>query len=249
MPSLNRRQARSESIKRHLHTQIRQFHLLDGLGRRSPSPKAVHELRVCIRKIRSMIWLLKQDQKLSTPSSLLRDLRALGHTLGRIREIDVAKLVRKQHGIGLRSYRWKRRHAERSLLHRHDDIFHARLLSALDRLDARVTRIPMIDTGKSAGKLREIASGWGRFDKLKDRGLHKLRVEIKRVRYAVAALERDDRSLKALQAMLGQIHDLELIPKKRRNKRIRRKAERIRKEFGRSAPRYLRSAINHLERV
>src|SRR4051812_46306985 len=96
-------------LKLHFNDQVREFNAVLGRVAASPSPEAVHKLRVVNRKIRTVLWLLKRDKNLPSFRALSRRLKRLGRLLGEVREIDVTSRILHDFHARFSGLRQKRR--------------------------------------------------------------------------------------------------------------------------------------------
>jgi CHAD domain-containing protein len=60
-----------------------------------PTKSSVHDLRVAIRRARSVLWIARYDQKIHGLKKINRRLRKLNRKLGRVRELDVANQLQE----------------------------------------------------------------------------------------------------------------------------------------------------------
>ena len=85
--------------------------------------------------------------------------------------------------------------------------------------------------------------------KLKDpRNLHELRIELKKVRYVLEVLGWNVNPLVRLQALLGDVHDLDVLRSKvKSTKRIEREQERLEQKAIALVPKAIDFAFRALE--
>jgi CHAD domain-containing protein len=191
----------------------------------------VHDVRVAMRRLRAEIALFERALPRRAAAAVDRELRALGRTVGAVRDLDVlaAAVAKRGRRIDpglepavatiLRHVREARRGA------------HAALVASLDaprtrRLLARLAALPRRAVGAEAcGQVgaelvRPLAHDLVRAGRRLDAGasaavLHRLRIRAKRLRYALEALDglgaearaRLVRRLAALQRVIGDQRD------------------------------------------
>ncbi len=166
--------------------------------RHSPNPKHVHRLRVCIRRLRTYLWILRGK---SERSRLEKELRSLAHRLGDLRDVDVVREILVPTD-GLRSLRRERREKVLKKLKR-------KKVQRLRRLASDLS----LPAGRPTGlrRLERKLQAWSRRPDYSPRGVHELRIDVKKARYALEALGGPTTSLARLQDALGKAHDLDLV--------------------------------------
>jgi CHAD domain-containing protein len=226
---------------RHFARLLRRFSLLHGQTRRSPSEDHVHRLRVTARKIRALLWLLREEERLPEGRVLEGRLRALGRVLGGQRETDIALRDGRSYHLpvsSLRRAREKNQRAVQAALREPENRLLLRDLPRAGRL-LRALRQPKIRPRLK--KLARRSEKW-RARPLRRGELHALRIEVKKMRYALEAFGHPAERLGKLQDLLGKAHDLEVLRGKlgRRAAAARdeeRLARRARKRAGKALKR------------
>ena len=171
----------------------------------------VHRLRVLTRRLRAAEWLVRHEYGAPALGRLRKSLRQVARALGHRRTLDVVS--RDAHHYGIDSARLKplvqvaesdlrralgksrRKKLERDLCRaaEHlDGMPRWALVPALDLLQQRLERL----RGATASTPEEG---------------HRIRIEAKKIRYALEALGRRVDALVELQSHLGRGHDLRVL--------------------------------------
>jgi CHAD domain-containing protein len=191
----------------------------------------VHQLRVSVRRLRSILWLLRKDESFSP--ALDRSLRALGKALGSQRELDVAiQDAAKLHLSAPKLHRSQSSHQRsvRNRLRNRND-----LLAKLAVFSRRLKQRQEVKAKAQLSALLATARKW-RSKKLRGSAqLHRFRIKTKRLRYVLEAFGQNTKPLRELQDNLGRAHDLEvlgtLVGKKKvivkKEKKNERRAKRL----------------------
>ena len=209
-----------------VHECIRHFRLNEAPIIADRNPKALHQARVAIRRLRAAFDLFRPAIRQGSLELLRKELREFISPFGEARNLDVF-LDTRGHELG-----WRDRRKVRSACAQAYD-------QVIDRLNAQRSREMLVDlvewtsSGEwrkddalgpispfaaarlDAARRRVIHRGKGLSD-LEEKQLHKLRISIKRLRYAADFLgplysgkpvRRFSSSLKGLQDCLGFVHD------------------------------------------
>lgn len=191
-------------------------------------PEYCHQARVAIRRMRSAIKLFRKLFRV--PDSLLEEIKALGDTLGKLRDADVfvletlprlqEKLSPAQFGLLARranAHRRVQREATLAAVHVPATgrclIEFQRWLSGMEPV-AHDGRLDRYATGKLEVMVERIALSAGQFAAYSAEERHALRVQVKRLRYAcehfsnVIRIKKPFvRALADLQDKLGVLND------------------------------------------
>jgi CHAD domain-containing protein len=209
---------------------------------RKPSKNLVHRLRVATRRARAG---LSSVPHLDSPAKLAARLRRLGKTLGRLREIDVAIADAPHYGLGTGNLKRRRKKLAadvKSALLKNAAKIERDLKAAAEEM-AREKNL-RFDFGPLRAKLRK----WRERPILKSRDAHKLRIVVKKARYALEIAQADPAPLERLQTLLGKDHDLEVLQELKGPKRVIRKDQKKQRRTAmRFAPRALAFALSQLE--
>jgi len=221
-----------------------------------PSGKYVHDLRIAICRVRAIFWVIAQSARHQRFAKIDKTLKTLGLALGRIREIDVAILDAIHFHIEPSRLMPKNEHAIKKLnklLSRCNRQNLKRMvrkaesrMSALNKLDIRVA----IDALVSILKTQKIET------EMSQAKVHKLRIHIKKARYALEAMGAKKlsspkllQSLKGIQDILGRSHDLEVLQSFfGKNKIVKAEQIELSKKALRSSRRVLDLALLELRR-
>ncbi len=222
--------------------KVLQFHFLRMLEneprvRAGANPKAVHDMRVATRRMRAAIRLFGPFIASSLLEQVTDDLRYLGRVLGNVRDLDVAlerldtygqELVPTAHtGLQPLKAHWQRRreYAHARMLRYLNSSRYQRLLKRMRTLLATLSAEEMPAAGEQS--VAQIASPFlyvrwqvvEAYGPVLDRAsihlLHALRIEAKRLRYALEFLSevlpkditRVIPDVIAVQDHLGEMHD------------------------------------------
>jgi CHAD domain-containing protein len=203
----------------------------------SGDESSVHQARVASRRLRGALPMLGASADADALDRVDRRVRRITRALGPVRELDVAlMLLAELEGRGAaapaaiarvrEAVAAERRQRRREML---DEITPSRL----DKLRKRLVDVaaPHASTGTTAGTVAEAGAQAGKRARrlraaieraggiyLAER-LHRVRIEAKKLRYAIEIQRELTRSrsrlhmnrLKALQDLLGRVHDLEIL--------------------------------------
>jgi CHAD domain-containing protein len=207
--------------------------LLVSMGRlaKETSPKYVHRLRTTVRRIESFLAFTHPDLS-KKQKKAISDLAELRKRAGKIRDLDVQ--LELLGAIANRSTAGDRKIVT-DLLKRRRNKQSSRLQEEIDRLKAskfssHIKRIAKAaaaaQTDASEGPLELVrhelssrGSGFGGPDSLNSSAMHKLRIQIKKMRYLaeLAKASAEQRTslneLKSVQDALGAWHDWEELVK------------------------------------
>jgi triphosphatase len=214
---------------------LRHFRLNEPLFAREANARALHQSRVAIRRLRSALALFKPVLTDAETAHLRAELRWFAALLGEARNLDVLLGTRAPEGHSLDK-------AARKSLRRARKEAYARVQATL--ADRRLTAVILeLVAWSEAGAWRDgelagepvggfatdrLERGWKRVRRqgkalgtLDAEGRHRLRIEMKKLRYAaeffVALAPRDRRpqqkrfiaQLQRLQDLLGRLNDIE----------------------------------------
>jgi len=197
-------------------------------ARRSWNPDAVHDLRVAIRRCRTMAEALTEVNPAPGWRKIKKSTRALFHTLGVLRDTQVERdWVKKLGAPGDPVRRHLLRHlTHQEKKHRADA---ARALDRFDRKDWRkwsrklpakaqffplesvvFQRLALASLNASTDLYHKARKGRSRI------AWHRLRIALKRFRYLVENFlpkryEAWGEDLKRMQDLLGDVHDLDVL--------------------------------------
>ncbi|HPX35456.1 MAG TPA: CYTH and CHAD domain-containing protein [Mycobacterium sp.] len=203
-------------------------------GVRADADDAVHQMRVTIRQIRSLLQASEADFGISDDASILSELRELAGVLGTARDAEVLadrysaaldslppELVRGPVRERLAQGAWQRYHLglNRALKAMRSQRYF-RLLDALDELVADGAPVPETDQQpatisssyrrvRKAQKKAAVAAREAETRAERDDALHRIRKAAKRLRYVAAATgdARIAERAKTVQTLLGEHQD------------------------------------------
>lgn len=169
--------------------------------------KLVHKLRVCVRRLRTMIDLINRDTVLRESD---RDqLKALWGQLGKVRDLDVALELSEKYEMSPDKIKHKRSSARKKLRTKLTDKKTQKLFDDLEKLGLRAVT-SKVDPVPHLRLLRmRLIRTPGDAEHL-----HDLRIVMKKIRYFAEAMEYDVEAFKEYQDTLGEYHDLEVFHEK-----------------------------------
>jgi CHAD domain-containing protein len=180
---------------RELEAALRQVHLRG-------DPRSIHQLRVCLARLRVWLWLGKHR-------ALADEARWLRRLAGPLRDLDVQRAISRGPEAGDRRSAAQRRTAWKTLC-RHLDEDRARAFRrALEEIEPprrkraqkRLRRLLL----RTLERAERLEGHWDEADHL-----HALRQAVRRVRYGMECMGLDVDAVAALQEALGAAHDLSL---------------------------------------
>lgn len=171
-----------------------------------PTEENVHKMRTTIRRLRSVLALMKVTSK-------HKQLKKLARRLGEQRDLDVALINANKFKLSCGKLK-KRQKKQRKLT---QEILRPKkiipLKESLSKVAQKISEHPPLKLETSfAAKKKEL-------QKLKHKNmsveeLHRARILVKEVRYLMEAMGKPTTKLKKLQNLLGEIHDLEILQEK-----------------------------------
>jgi CHAD domain-containing protein len=193
--------------------------------KKHPSGKPVHELRLATRQARAAFWVLKNSSEPVRFKKLDRKLHKLGETLGKVREIDVAISDANHYKIKSSKLIPDRMRAVKKLERLVGSDSRRALKNLLTKARRSIHGMKSYEMSEARKKLGEILQSQLAQDLEGPKKLHKLRVVVKKTRYAIEAMGQAihpmdgsyhpnktlNHPMKKLQDTLGQAHDLELL--------------------------------------
>jgi len=202
-------------ILRHLDSQMAALECqIERLAQKTicnPSSVNVHDLRVCIRRMRAVLWICREGAPRIHLRRFERDLHDLGREWGKVRELDVAIEDSRRFDFDVRELKSLRAKKKGKAV-RELEAFKNRYYSKTS------SRRPIIRSGGShfdfervRGVLKREMNHWRKNKLNKLSRLHRLRVEVKNLRYRFEALGFKVGQLPDLQKLLGRTHDLEVL--------------------------------------
>jgi CHAD domain-containing protein len=172
--------------------------------------KKVHQLRVTTRKIRSVLWLAKNNW-----SKKISDrLGQLAHGLGTLRELQMAIKDAHRYQIPYGRFQRRKKHAKKKLKKllskkMSEEIAGELLLTALE------DKIGIVNPNYSRFRSRYqklVQKVITRSEKLQTADdFHELRIYLKKARYILEAFGFHSRTLKETLDILGRVHDLDVL--------------------------------------
>lgn len=232
----------------------------------SSDREALHQMRVALRRLRSALWLFKPILKDARSKAIRHGLRDFANALGAARDVDVC-LARSSRGS--RERRWLKEQRTRAYETLFEELHSSRSRRLLSEIAAWTEAGDWRNSEEA--KLSLLHPAIKRIDRLWHKILkfgpdpatlgrlsrHRLRAQVKKLRYSLEFLERSlhraDRERKkfrlgteALQTALGTLNDLKTCGDLRTSAGLRPKRHRAakRKHFRRA-----RRSLQRLNRI
>ena len=229
--SLHGEMAPSEGFAVIAQACIRQFRINQSMLARKESPEALHQARVALRRLRSIMSIFKKMLADDRFEYFLVSLRWISRELDKARNLDVLlkRLPDASHSVALLLAR------ERAYATATDALVSARLRTLMldfiewimignwrtgcvaTIVDQRIDRYASKALNRCHRRVERRGRHW---DKLDDESRHRLRLQVKKLRYAseffcelfpeAKALDRQKeffKALRALQTSLGDLND------------------------------------------
>ncbi len=173
--------------------------------------KSIHDLRVSTRKLRMLLWIIKNGTPLKIPKALEHRLKSLGHALGRRRQIDVLIHDAEHYGFSARLHEQSRKSETLALkrwLSAHSQNQTIKSLHQVRQELVTQSEVHQKRVLKKAFKKLNLARS--HFPRTPEK-IHQLRIQAKKARYILEGFKKPCRPLKTLQEQLGRFHDLEVL--------------------------------------
>lgn len=200
-----------DSFLKFFKKQHRNFAELSAAVYNGADPEAVHKLRVCLRRQRACLWILRHSSFKLTDKKLNGDLRKLGRKLGKVRELDVVIADSNKYGLNAHSLLKRRKAAYSSVR----PLLTARLRKKRQASIGAVLKClegdGALDTGAAMMLLKKRIDVWSHRRIRDENEIHELRITLKKVRYVLEALGRPVGPLRQIQDVLGRVHDLDVL--------------------------------------
>jgi len=236
-----------DKIGSHFKQEVRHFANL--LGRVSCKQKIedVHQLRVSGRRLRALLWVLQNQNRITESKALKKSLKKLGRKLGDRRQLDVAlkdarhfhlktkkiKQLKKSRGDKLAKF-IKNGEPERVLLDLRDLATHLSVKTKSNQI--------------IKNQLRKDLEPWLHSRPKSRLDFHHLRIDAKKVRYVFEALNIPSQNLEKLQDKLGKFHDLQVLKGyTKKNKAIKRAEKKTLKKANKLIRPALESSVEVLK--
>ena len=243
------------------------------------NPEGIHQMRVCLRRMRSALTIFRPAIPREVTRSFFKEMRWAAKTLDRARDLDVyiadnlSAKGKKRKG---KMRKLAIKHRERAYDQISDFILGERYKNLCDGfrhwVETQGWRVDLSDEQREVleGNVVPFASEVldrqrthvlddGRdIESLESEALHQLRIDCKKLRYAAEfftplygePMKGFVRHLKALQDLLGTLHDAAVMPnlqkdllKGKKNRNLTRYARGLVKERGKQA-KAIRGALN-----
>ena len=198
----------SKLLLQYRNDQIMIFDELLRKASENPTTKCIHQIRVTIRRLGVVINSVKLNQ--------------LTKVLGRERDLEVAIANAKKYGLGITKLK-KAKKSARKKSQKKMQLFSEKGLRKTSQINLLM---------KYKTMMKELNLELEDFESIEmtNKQFHRLRINLKKVRYGLEAIGQFRPQLEKMQDLLGHIHDLEvlqrLIGKKARIKKDKRFAKK-----------------------
>jgi CHAD domain-containing protein len=176
-----------------------------------PTKSSVHDLRVAIRRARSVLWIARCGQKIHGLKKINRRLRKLNRKLGRVRELDVAISDAHDFRINDRKLKKRRKKMGKKIAHSMTRKNRKRIHKNLDTAARKITNADTRVVESGLAQLRDQLLHWRNAALSHKDEIHAFRIFVKRARYVLESLDQNAQPLAKLQDVLGFLHDLEVL--------------------------------------
>lgn len=170
--------------------------------KKKPTKDLNHQLRVSIRRIRTVIQLLQEEGKNPLPKGETKILKKMWKHLGVVRDYDVSEEIAVANDLPLRKIKDERKKADRKL---HNDL----VKNELKKLLAHLKKLPITEIHPESTiktlrqRIKELP--------LEVENMHAFRIILKKIRYLMEALDIEDDEFKKYQDVLGELNDLKVF--------------------------------------
>lgn len=199
------------NIEASLKDGMKKFKSLSKAASKNPDQNHVHDLRVITRRLRADFWLIPRAKRTGTIRKARSDLRKLTSVLGVQRKYDVAL-------EDARVFERKTKPIKRQLRSAKKDVLKALRFGRVRRYMVHLKQAAKdIDRISPSAFAPRIDSLCRRLERAMHRppktvaARHHLRIEVKKARYLLEALNHELPQLTKLQDNLGRWHDLMVL--------------------------------------
>lgn len=193
-------------IQKYLKTEVANSKNLLREMKKNPDKDLNHQLRVSIRRIRTVVQLLEKDGKTHLPKNESQILRKTWKHLGTVRDFDVSEEIAEENELPLQRIRSQRKAADKKL---NKDLVTNDLRKLLDHLGKLSSKknLKEVHPGQTIQTIRQKLKALP----LETDNLHAFRIILKKVRYLMEAMNIEDKEFKKYQDVLGQLNDLKVF--------------------------------------
>ncbi|MFL5813667.1 MAG: CHAD domain-containing protein [Bdellovibrionia bacterium] len=179
-------------------------HLATRVKKRS-DPDDLHDLRVLTRRMRAVVWLSRHATSGPRLKKLRGVLSELGHALGERRTQDVLERDAAHYGLEIKAR--PRSKAIKVLKSKNLETVEQMMVDAESELQRLQTKGLRPAVAELIVRLELLQRSLPK----SDQEWHRLRIEVKKIRYASELLGLDTSEIKKLQDLLGKGHDLGVL--------------------------------------
>jgi CHAD domain-containing protein len=176
-----------------------------------PTKQNIHDLRVTVRRIRAVLWLLERSSPNRHFPKLSSSLCKFARVLGELRELDVAIKDAHDYQIADSDLKSKRINGQDRVSRRIDLPHRKKVLRRLDKAIEDLHLRPNLNLHPGICALQQRLSPWRGKKNLESQEFHRLRIATKKARYALEAIGKPVEPLRRLQDLLGRGHDLQVL--------------------------------------
>lgn len=170
------------------------------------SDEQIHDLRVGLRRIRTVLQIMKDNHVKHLTGKNRKILRKIWRRLGDARDLDVAVELAQNYQFPVEDIEERRKKANSKMIQKLNDPKIMHLVRAFKKL-SRDPSLKKINTENTIQRLKDELIETSKFPD----DLHALRITLKKVRYFLEALNKDVEPFKKYQDILGEVNDLKMF--------------------------------------
>jgi CHAD domain-containing protein len=200
-----------EHLIHYLETQFKVIDSLMPRVLRHPGGSSVHKLRVAARRARAAFWVLRHSSSPIYFKKLENQLRKLVKALGHVRELDVAILDANNYDINSKKIKLERKIAQEKLRKLINQDQRRNISQQFSEAKKKISIASPTSFSEAEDRLRMRLNHLLLQHVHGQKGLHQLRIAMKKVRYVLEAMGKAVGPMKGLQNILGDSNDLEFL--------------------------------------
>jgi CHAD domain-containing protein len=227
-------------LTRYLDDQISAFKKLLKNVSQNPETEQVHKLRVTTRKLRTILWVLRDSSDIGSTKKISRHLQDLCKELGRQREIDTLVEDGTQFHLKTSHLRRKQTLIQLEVRNVANRKRYRKLSSKLKRVARKFQDHPALRWEDTTGRLQAKLKPWLHCHLESGDDFHELRKTMKTIRYSLSGFGHLDSKLLKLCELLGRVHDLAVL---QRNYKTISRIKQDRRLIQAKVERFLRPAL------
>lgn len=201
--------------------QKEEFHRYSKKVHKNLDKESVHQLRLHIRRIRLLLWLIKNSTSKISVKRLDHKLDKLGEKVGKVRELQVAIDDAKNYGIKTAELKKRKRKPQKKLANELQKKEIKKLEDGVSSVMQKFSKQKNFSYSEALKKLSKRTSDWSGPLNGGTEELHQLRKDLKKVHYLLTAFEKKHGELELLLDSLGRVHDLEMLEELTGTKKVK----------------------------